>query len=273
MQPELHPLREASLFYGVALGLALGLAALSPLLGHAVTLYTMQTPAIAVIVCRLVHTRGASVGLAGLGLTRLGMRHWPMALGLPLFGLLPGYMVVWGSGIGSFTLQDDVVWWQLAAHLMVSLIAGVFLGAMAEEIGWRGYLLPRLVPLFGPSRSGLLIGFLHGCWHLPLIFLTPFYNSEGPVAVTVPMFLVLVALAGPIFAQLRLTSGSIVPVALMHATWNTLWEFFAKTTQTSDRALVTLFAGESGIISVLMLGLIALWLARRPPVLRAIDAA
>jgi hypothetical protein len=49
--------------------------------------------------------------------------------------------------------------------LGVTLYALVFLGG---ELGWRGYLLPRLLPL-GRFRANVLVSLLWGLWFLPLI--------------------------------------------------------------------------------------------------------
>jgi uncharacterized protein len=272
--PRYHrPLHQATLFYGTAFSLALSFAALAPVIGRPVLFLTMFTPAIAVLLCRVARIGGADFGLKDLGLTRLGVRYWPLALSLPLLGLLPGYLIVWISGLGQLSLPVDLALPQLVVQLLISLIVGVALGAMGEEVGWRGYLLPRLAQTIGAGRASLITGFLHGCWHLPLIFLTPFYIADGPTALTVPLFLALTTFAGPIFGHMRLVSGSVVPAALMHAAWNSAWSFLSGVTQTENRSWVACLAGESGIVSVAMLALIAIWISRRAPVAVALRAA
>jgi membrane protease YdiL (CAAX protease family) len=66
----------------------------------------------------------------------------------------------------------------------------------------------------------LLVGFLHGVWHLPLMLMTTAYNPAGNRLITVPIFLAVLTGAGVIYAYLRWTSGSIWPVIIAHGTFN-----------------------------------------------------
>ena len=54
------------------------------------------------------------------------------------------------------------------ANVLTSLVTMtvIFLG---EEIGWRGYLLPRVQQLTIRRRAALVTGFIHGCFHLAAI--------------------------------------------------------------------------------------------------------
>jgi membrane protease YdiL (CAAX protease family) len=185
---------------------------------------------------------------------------------VPVVVLLPGYLLVWSTGIGRLSLADAAPSLQASARFAASIILGAAFGALGEEVGWRGYLLPRLVEVLGMRRAGLLSGFLHGLWHVPLILLTPYYLSDAPALFVVPLFLTLVTLTGPIFAHLRYASGSILPVALMHHAWNGYWDALSGITTGEDKALIAYLSGESGIASIVMLGLIWLWLGRRGPV-------
>lgn len=267
-------IRQAALFYAIALGLAIALAASAPLIGPGVLLLTMSTPAVAVVICRTVSPEGQRFRLAELGLARLGLRYWPFALIVPLAALLPGYLLVWGTGIGSLGVASGgSSLLQVAVSFVISIVFGAALGALGEEVGWRGYLLPRLVDTIGIGPAGLLSGFLHGLWHVPLILLTPYYLSEAPALVIVPLFLTLVTLSGPVFAYLRIASGSIVPVALMHHAWNGYWDTFASITTSSNAAQVAYLSGESGVVSILMLAAICLHLSRRRRVTGSVASA
>lgn len=46
-----------------------------------------------------------------------------------------------------------------------------FLGPFSEEIGWRGFALPRVQRQYGPLWSSLVVGVIWWAWHIPLFFM------------------------------------------------------------------------------------------------------
>ena len=65
--------------------------------------------------------------------------------------------------------QAEVAWWY--PPQTPDRIAAMFLIPLGEELGWRGYALPRLVQRFGPRTAALLMGAGWGLWHVPLLLL------------------------------------------------------------------------------------------------------
>ena len=52
-----------------------------------------------------------------------------------------------------------------------NLLLMIFLGGGQEEFGWRGYALPRLENRLGLWKANIILGIIHGCWHIPLWFM------------------------------------------------------------------------------------------------------
>jgi uncharacterized protein len=95
---------------------------------------------------------------------------------------------------------------------------GLFVPSLSEEIGWRGFALPRLQNQYGPLVGTLILGFLHGLWHIPALF-TAFM---GPLKLDQVLPFVIAAAAGTFLYTwvFNNTRGSIWMVILMHAANN-----------------------------------------------------
>jgi len=85
-----------------------------------------------------------------------------------------------------------------------------------EEIGWRGYLLPRLLKTRTASRSTFLVGSKWFVWHLPAFFYLTTYDQLG--LIMLPGFALSVVSGAVIFTWLyNSTHGSVYAVAVWHA--------------------------------------------------------
>lgn len=90
--------------------------------------------------------------------------------------------------------------------------------ALGEEIGWRGWLLPRLMPL-GLLPAVILSGIIWALWHAPLILLGYNYGAT-PGAVALLCMTASCMVLGSVLAWFRLRSGSIWPAAVGHGAVN-----------------------------------------------------
>lgn len=224
-QPPNRALREATTFVGLVALMILGVAFALP---HAeiAQLFTMVTPLVAVALITFLGTpRGQRRRLwSSLGLGRAGLRSWPIAIvtSAAVVFAVP-YVVADLLGSAQFkelsTSAD--VWVDGAVSLAVSILI-VTMFALTEEIGWRGYLLPRVQSLTSRRRAALVVGFIHGMFHVPLMVFTTTYNSVGSRWIVVPTVVVTITAAGVFYAWLRDRSGSVWPVALAHGTVNVL---------------------------------------------------
>ena len=85
-----------------------------------------------------------------------------------------------------------------------------------EEIGWRGYVLPRLQAKYSALTSTLILGVVWGFWHLPK-FLSHFE------ALTFAWFMLHIMAFAVILTWLyNNTNGSLLMVAICHAISNTV---------------------------------------------------
>ncbi len=145
---------------------------------------------------------------------------------------------------------------QLAALPTAAFIN--LLPALGEELGWRGWLLPKLMPL-GTVPALLVSGVIWGVWHAPLILLG--YNyPDAPGWLAMSAMVLMCILVGAVFSWLRLRSGSVWPAALAHAAFNGAagsYLVFARAGEHVDTTQATVL-GWSGWIVPLVLVVVLL---------------
>jgi uncharacterized protein len=143
---------------------------------------------------------------------------------------------------------------RFVAVALIGLVPGFFL-ALGEEIGWRGYLLQRLVQT-GWRYPVLLSALVWAVWHLPLLLLTGY----GHGALSVLLHTVLILLLGIFIGWLRLASGSVWIAAMAHASFNGFVQSFLGPSFAAQDAWV--WVGDYGVLILIPYGLLAVWLYR-----------
>ena len=114
--------------------------------------------------------------------------------------------------IGAWPRFGDEVWYLMAAAIAVS--TGVQAG---EEVGWRGYALPRLSARVGLAPASVILGVIWASWHLPLFF----FPASDTLGQSFPLYLVQVTALSVAVAWLYWrTGGSLLLVMLLHAAVN-----------------------------------------------------
>ncbi|HEX9219052.1 MAG TPA: CPBP family intramembrane glutamic endopeptidase [Gemmatimonadaceae bacterium] len=104
-------------------------------------------------------------------------------------------------------------------HLMLAATIGstLLFGQAGEEIGWRGYLLPRLSARVGLATASIVIGIVWAAWHLPLFFI-PGIETTGQ---SFTLYLLQVTAFSVAIAWLYVhTNGSLFLTMLMHSAIN-----------------------------------------------------
>ena len=94
---------------------------------------------------------------SGFGIGTPGFRAWLPALAIPGVVLTVGYVAAALTGNAQLDLRGTNP--AVFAATTVAIVAAGSLETIGEELGWRGYLLPRLADL-GRGRAGLISGLL-----------------------------------------------------------------------------------------------------------------
>ena len=248
---------KAFLFFAIAFALTLTASLLYPVLGGLTRFIHTYSPTLSVIIMLLVVTRDgySKAGWAALGLHHLGLRYWVLALVGPLVLMVALYGIAWISPVGQFVLPEGFTVPLLVSNLSTGL-AIAFALALGEEIGFRGYAVPRLMGL-GPTRALLLSGLMFACWHFPLMLLTPVYPVLGSWLLVGPIVLLTLTFAGVFYGYLRLRSNSVWPSTLAHGIINTAFEWLALFTATASPLALEYLVGERGLLTLAATGLVA----------------
>ncbi|HEY6021751.1 MAG TPA: CPBP family intramembrane glutamic endopeptidase, partial [Candidatus Paceibacterota bacterium] len=104
---------------------------------------------------------------------------------------------------------------------VLAAFAMFFIFAIFEEVGWRGYLAPKLASLGINSYLGYAItAVVWASWHLPYIReLTWVYSSEDLMTFLPRFYLTCFALS-ILFGEIRNITGTFWPAVVMHAAGN-----------------------------------------------------
>ena len=165
-------------------------------------------------------------------------------------------------GWGVLTIQGLLV--HIALNAVVGLIVVSFL-ALFEEIGWRVWLLPRLVTRIGTRRAVVATSIIWALWHVPFQLSGIQYikgvSSLGLSLAVVPGTMA----AGLILGWLWLRSESIWLVAIAHGASNNWGQYafkYIKDSGAPDRDMAILGAGS---LALLCVGVLLLWHVKSPP--------
>jgi membrane protease YdiL (CAAX protease family) len=233
------------------------------------------TPAIAALGTQVLRT-GSPRGVV-VGWRWPALRWLLIALALPCVYTTTVASLTWLTGAGTLDLATftraatdalgsgwappEVIALCYGALTFVAGTLALSLFSLGEEIGWCGFLIPRLVPLLGVPRTALVTGVLWSSYHFPLMLLAKNY-TQG-TAVWFAMLGLTITLIGVAFLTtwLWLRSGSIWPTVLLHACHNVLI-FYLFEPLTRAQPLTPYIGGEHGLGMMLVAALAALLVTR-----------
>jgi uncharacterized protein len=274
-----RPLRQIGLFLALTFLMSSIFYAFIVVTGHvgggrgAYATGLMWCPALAALL---------TCGLSGIPLRTLGWGwgawRWQwLAYTIPFTYAAIAYGFVWRAGFGGFPDPEFVVWtrkslsWAKTPDWVVvcgyfALVASTGMAssvghALGEEIGWRGFLSPRMTEAFGFMKGAVLTGIIWTTWHLPILLFAD-YNSGTPWWFGMSCFAVMVISMSIVMAWLRCSSGSLWTGAIFHASHNLFVQSFF-TPATSARGEITRYAIDEfgfAVPTVALMFAIATWI-------------
>ncbi|EJV84265.1 CPBP family intramembrane glutamic endopeptidase [Bacillus cereus] len=235
----------------------------------------MFIPAFSSILTRIILKEGFKDVSFSLG----NLKIWKgigFALLIPMIICGITYSIAWLSGIAGFQhpeggmlepiynilgLQYLTAPFSFIYLVVLSGILGSLLNlipVLGEEMGWRGYMLTRLVDAEF-SRPILISGLIWATWHVPIVIAGLYVEGPSVVLSVLGIYLCIVPF-GYIIAYLRLITGSIWPSVIIHATWNAIIQGpFARA---STGYQTEIWIGESGLITAIIILITAIITSR-----------
>lgn len=196
----------------------------------------MWCPGLSGLITTLIFQRN----LRGLGWSWGKTRYQVLSFFLPFLYAFPVYALVWVFALGELKPTFSTRPLSYAVAIIFSCLT-----ALGEEIGWRGFLVPRLYRLTGFMQASLISGAIWAFWHLPLILFSD-YNSGTPLWYGALCFSVTVVGISFAYAWFRLRTGSVWTAMFLHAMHN----YFVQSQFdriTTDIGITAYLTGEFGV--------------------------
>lgn len=157
-------------------------------------------------------------GKAGVGLLLRRCVQWRVGIGWYLIAIF-GFIPIWLVNISVFyginlPLALLAHWTLIFTAFFPQAILIILTASFAEELGWRGFALPRLQQRYGPVLGTVILGSLHALWHLPSFFTL----VNGPFIFTsyIGFFIVAIATTFLYTWIFNHTKGSVLIATLTH---------------------------------------------------------
>jgi membrane protease YdiL (CAAX protease family) len=192
--------------------------------GYVLNVIALSGPSITALILSGVLGGGALRRLVdGFSISRASARWVVVALVLPLAMIVVAIAV----SVLAFGAPTPVITIALVGVLAREFVRILFLGGpLGEELGWRGFVLPRLQARHTAYRASLLLGLIWGLWHIPLYFVPGTGQFETVSGGTDPAFAIGAFVVWTIGLSILFTwlfnetRGSLIVVILFHTSIN-----------------------------------------------------
>lgn len=193
-----------------------------------VTFFAMFTPAIGSLLTRLVTKEGMANSMLRLNLKGNG-KYYLMAIAVPI--IYTAIETVLNSAVLGAKFDPNAVF-ELTGISAVGYTAAVFFNIamsialfpifLGEELGWRGYLFPKLKTVMNRPAAYIVCGIIWGVWHTPAIIDGLNFGKDyvGYPYMGVLLMCLFCIGTGIIFTWLTEKTNSVYPAAFAHAVNN-----------------------------------------------------
>jgi len=183
---------------------------------------------------------------------RVAPRWYAVVLALPI--ILVAAAVALNTLLGGtaphWTNRPDLA----TTGLMLALFLFLPIGApLSEEVGWRGYALPRLLASRSALTASLIIGVLWSVWHLPVVLTDPATRPPAPFLLQVPPLAVLFTW---VFVNTR---GSLLIAIVFHAWYDLVLMYVVAMVVSADYERVFWLLAAMQVLAAVVVLLVARW--------------
>jgi membrane protease YdiL (CAAX protease family) len=190
---------------------------------------------------------------------------------LPLLVSIIGYGIVWLGGYAEFSTTEvanyrwaQMLGFALPAPFLVGVMSKMSLGflvtilfVLGEEIGWSGFLTPKLLKVTSVPATSLIVGAYWAVWHYPAI-IGGFYGTGTPLWVALPGFTLVLVAESLVRTVLISKSKSLWVGVVLHASGNVVlmgmfWEM------TVHKGYAGYLVSESGVFVGVVYAVVAVF--------------
>lgn len=225
-----------------------------------VTFLAMFTPAIGSLLTRLVTKEGMANSMLRLNIKGNG-KYYLLAIALPIIYSAAENVL---NVVIMDTKFDPKAAFELAGVSAAGYTASIFFNIaisltmfpvfLGEELGWRGYLFPKLKTVMNRPAAYIVCGIIWGMWHTPAIIDGLNFGKDyiGYPYMGVLLMCLFCISVGIIFTWLTEKTNSVYPAAFAHAVNNNAAPLIL--------ALARNIADESRILQFSLVGTAAIFI-------------
>jgi hypothetical protein len=143
---------------------------------------------------------------------RVGVRWYAIAVGgTAVIELAARYVESLREHVAAPPLLDFAHYPQMIQYGLVTMVLDP--GPLGEDLGWRGFAMPRMLARMSPLSTALVLGVIWGTWHVPAFLVPGLPQNEVPIH----WFMLSIVSVSVLMTWIALhTRGSVVPLVLMH---------------------------------------------------------